>query len=457
MSEDFEWANDYAFLCSPYGFRVHAGPRGKELRATVPYEPGEVLLSEVPLVVWPVRTSASQEAFACCENCMRIKPFNAEGGGQPVKTQRFYADAAAAVHTTPQESAEAATRSCQTNGTGGSAANQTISIDGEDPEAGISVYRAGTPSPLWFCSSRCCQQALGGAANTPGVPDAEEEGGLQPTCTSSPLRKRDPQGFVKACSRSSSSSGSGAARRVFGWQEFLSPEGLHALRRMDSERVACWESNPGPAGGEVGSPIGLEALGRVVARVAATAASLHQLHQWELRDAYAEACRPFLRLVAAEQEEALKLFNAAAAAKRLEEVMEGSICAALGEEVAAALLGVGALAFFFGALMRNAQTVLIWGATEKGSLMVLRAAGVYVLQACCNHSCVPNCAVENGGDACICLKAERRIEAGEELTIAYVPLSLAQPQRQCLLDGYQFICDCMRCQEERQGDPQQRS
>ncbi|KAL8452642.1 hypothetical protein Emed_001206 [Eimeria media] len=373
------------------------------------------------------------------------------------------------------------------NGLASGAASQTnsSSIEGEEAEAGVSVYREGSNSPLWFCSSRCHQQALGAAVDTPGISDANEEQ-LLPTCTSSLLRKRDPQGFVKECSSSSSSSnssssssnnssssnsnssssssrnegvagcvGSGivAARRVYGWQEFLCPEGLHALRVLDKERGGgshCRESNPGPAADEFGSPIGLEALGRVIARVAATAATLHALYQWSIEDAYAEACRPFLRLVAAEQTETQKVFDFNSAAKHLGEVMGSRVCAVLGEEVAAALLGFGALSFFFGALMRNAQSVLVWGATDSGSLMVLRAAGVYVLQACCNHSCVPNCVVENGGDACINLKAERRIEAGEELTIAYVPLSLNQQERQRLLDGYHFICDCMRCQQERQ-------
>ncbi|KAL8426912.1 hypothetical protein ACSSS7_007965 [Eimeria intestinalis] len=467
MAEDFEWEKDYAAMCSPYGFRVHSGAHGKELRATAPFNPGQVLLTEVPLVVWPLNTSALDESFICCENCMRVKPFGAEGGRGAVKTQRLCADAAAA-HT-PQEMVGPHAVDGQTNG-----ANHTSSsLEGEEVEAGISIYREGASSSLWFCSLRCHQQALGVAVDTPEM-SGEQEEGLLPTCTSSLLRKRDQHGFVKECSSSSNHNSSSsksnsssnsckegadgagvvAARRVYGWQEFLSPEGLHALRLLDKKeknKETHRESNPGPAGDACGSPIGLEALGRVVARIAATAATLHALHQWTVDDAYAEACRPFLRLVAAEQSECLMVFDVVDAAKQLQGVMGSGISAVLGTDVAAALLGFGALSFFFGTLMRNAQELFIWGATETGSLMVLRAAGVYVLQACCNHSCVPNCIVENGSDACINLKAERRIEEGEEITINYVPLSLNQQQRQkLLLDSYRFICDCMRCQQERQ-------
>ena len=113
------------------------------------------------------------------------------------------------------------------------------------------------------------------------------------------------------------------------------------------------------------------------------------------------------------------------------------------------------MAHLFGALMRNAQLLLIWGASDCGSLLLLRAAGVFVLQSCCNHSCSPNCSTENAAAAAIYLAAAKPVAAGSELTVSYVPLALPRQQRQALLSSYGFVCCCPRCEAEAQQQQQQ--
>lgn len=438
----FEWAADYEALCSSYNFSVTSGAHGKELKATAAAAPGQVLLTESPLVAWPVRASAGVDEFSCCENCLRIRPFHAD---QHQHAQKVRVGAGALPCRAPASAPLG--ENCGSSPAGGSQPGGS-----DEDEGGVSVHdpKAGV---LWFCSTRCRQQALGVALS-----DVNPSSALATRISDLPeSRKRDTCGYIKESGRSEQpvsgltndgGASSHGVRRVCGWQEFLSPESLRTLRLHDLQH-----RSPRPEDSvqeDSQNPIGVEALGRVVARVAATAASLHQVGGWKVEDAYAEACRPFLRFVAAEAAEAHVAFDIKSAGALLQAALGTSVAAALGTDIAAALLGCDALAFLYGVLMRNAQSLLIWGATNEGTLMVLRAAGVYVLQACCNHSCVPNCCVENGADACISLRAERDIAAGEELTITYVPLGLPQSRRQELLDNYRFTCDCSRCAQEKQ-------
>ncbi|KAI9341963.1 hypothetical protein BDR26DRAFT_859859 [Obelidium mucronatum] len=74
-----------------------------------------------------------------------------------------------------------------------------------------------------------------------------------------------------------------------------------------------------------------------------------------------------------------------------------------------------------------------------------------------NHSCDPNC--EPIQDQIhLTFKTRRRIEAGEELTIAYmdtnVPLA---SRRSALLQDYFFECCCDRCLLESKAKPNQRA
>lgn len=450
----FEWAADYEALCSPYEFSVSVGPHGKALKATAPAVPGQVLLVESPIIAWPVRASASLDAFTCCENCLKIRPFHED---QDMRTQKVRVRSHATSHAAAPASAARIIAPGGVQLCDQTAASTQFANSGEE-EAGVCTHdRQG--NALWFCSRRCHHQALGVPIPAVDSPDDAGEAYDTDEVHRPASRKRDTHGYVRAASGTSpalpnerNASGCSpegyAGRRLFGWQEFLSPEVLRTLRLHDQQQHN--NSKDAPVEEDNENPIGLEALGRVVARVAATAASLHAAEGLGFEDAYAEACRPFLRLAAAEASDAHAAFDLVSASMQLQAALGPSISAALGSEVAAALLGSDALAFFYGTLMRNAQSLLIWGAAQEGTLMVLRAAGLYVLQACCNHSCIPNCCVENGADACITLRAERDIAPGEELTITYVPLSLPQSRRQELLNNYRFVCDCSRCIEEKQ-------
>lgn len=449
----FEWAADYEALCSPYEFSVSLGPHGKELKATASLAPGQVLLVESPIIAWPVKASVSLDAFTCCENCLKIRPFHEDPDRhtQKMRIRPHASSHAAAPASAARNLVPTGAQPCDQ-----AAAPTQLEASGEE-ETGVCTHdRQG--NALWFCSRRCHQQALGAPISALDFPEDTGEACGTDDLNSRASRKRDTHGYIRALSgispalpnerNASGCSPEGCAgRRLFGWQEFLPPDVLRTLRLHDQQHL---NNNLGaPVEEDSENPIGLEALGRTVARVAATAASLHAEGGLGLEDAYAEACRPFLRLAAAEASEAHAAFDLVSASTQLQAALSSSISAALGSEVAAALLGSDALAFFYGALMRNAQSLLIWGAAREGTLMVLRAAGLYVIQSCCNHSCIPNCCVENGADACITLRAERPIAPGEELTIAYVPLGLPQSRRQELLNNYRFVCDCTRCIEEK--------
>ena len=491
MSSDFEWAADYAALCSSYPFSVAWGPHGKELRASQPIAAGQTLLFEAPLLAWPVKASAAFNSFCFCENCLRIRPFCAHPTQHKLKQR----------HAEQYPAANTAADAARHNGAGvlidAPDAPAASAPEGEEEEPGVCVHDPEGGEPLWFCSSRCYHQACG-APNSGyvegGPPDGAAAAGV------GPRSKRNLDGSLmspatlSSNSSNSSSSSKWEEQREFGWMEFLSFGALLRLRHYDQQQHAAADSDAKGNEGEVGAmrsdgsvqraaadgaackteaaeaslerwkanrqesssenPIGVEALGRAVARVAATTATLKNAFKLDLESAYAEACRPFLRLSAAAAAEVLGAFDLQRAQQLLQQQLGAPLAHALGPEAAGALLGENALAFFYGGLMRNAQALLLWGATAAGSLMLLRGAGVYVLQACCNHSCSPNCSVQNEQDAFIALKADRDIQEGEEITITYVPLDLSATQRQQLLNNYQFTCRCSRCAEEMQKEQQ---
>eukprot|EP00750_Incisomonas_marina_P008271 INCI15407.2.p1 GENE.INCI15407.2~~INCI15407.2.p1 ORF type:complete len:552 (-),score=103.05 INCI15407.2:1148-2803(-) len=77
--------------------------------------------------------------------------------------------------------------------------------------------------------------------------------------------------------------------------------------------------------------------------------------------------------------------------------------------------------------------------------LVERGIGLYAAGAVVNHSCAPSAVVLYHGTTQV-FRTLRRIETGEEVTIAYV--DLAQPgrlRRQKLKQGYFFQCQCQRC------------
>jgi len=87
-------------------------------------------------------------------------------------------------------------------------------------------------------------------------------------------------------------------------------------------------------------------------------------------------------------------------------------------------------------------------------------SGVFTLQSCINHSCVPNVTVIGGllntpnSDAQIEVIALRPIKAGEELLMSYLPMgddpdakyyASREHRLRYLREAYLFECDCPKC------------
>ncbi|CDJ35996.1 uncharacterized protein EMH_0051300 [Eimeria mitis] len=434
---------------------------------------------EAPLIAWPVKASADFEAFSFCENCLKIRPFHPEPTQHKQKQRHALAHPAASTTAeTTSQTAEAASQEVESVAAAAAAASE-----GEEEEAGICVRETEGREALWFCSPRCYHQACGGTKT------ADVEGGSPAAAADAVAArsKRNLDGSLMSPANSSNSNSSNKweEQREFGWMEFLSLGALLRLRHYDQQQRVTTGSGASVKGGEMRemrevdaerktessalnnetakrsqekmqaaekdtnteNPIGVEALGP-------TTVTLRNAFNLDLEAAYAEACRPFLRLSAAAAADVFCTFDIQRAQQLLQQQLGGALETALGPDAAGALLGENALAFFYGGLMRNAQALLVWGSTTAGCLMILRGAGVYVLQACCNHSCSPNCTVQNDHDAFIALKADKDIQVGEEITISYVPLDLAAPERQQLLNSYQFTCSCVRCADEAQKQQQ---
>ncbi|KND90266.1 Histone-lysine N-methyltransferase SMYD3 [Tolypocladium ophioglossoides CBS 100239] len=66
--------------------------------------------------------------------------------------------------------------------------------------------------------------------------------------------------------------------------------------------------------------------------------------------------------------------------------------------------------------------------------------------AMANHSCVPNALVQFIGRTAV-LRAERPIEAGEEIEISYTDYTYPLPKRKEALSPYGFECSCPRCRD----------
>lgn len=103
------------------------------------------------------------------------------------------------------------------------------------------------------------------------------------------------------------------------------------------------------------------------------------------------------------------------------------------------------------------RTLARTGAAVEQALGVLAESGqvdgaaVYMVGACCNHSCEPN-AEARGNDAGMQLVALTRITAGNEVTISYVDESILElpldARRKHLQRAYKFWCSCPRCARE---------
>ncbi|XP_056200627.1 histone-lysine N-trimethyltransferase SMYD5 isoform X2 [Falco biarmicus] len=87
---------------------------------------------------------------------------------------------------------------------------------------------------------------------------------------------------------------------------------------------------------------------------------------------------------------------------------------------------------------------------ESGEFLNCEGSGLYVLQSCCNHSCIPNAETsfpEN--NFLLHLTALEDIKAGEEICISYLDCCQRERSRhsrnKILRENYLFTCSCPKC------------
>ena len=93
-------------------------------------------------------------------------------------------------------------------------------------------------------------------------------------------------------------------------------------------------------------------------------------------------------------------------------------------------------------------------AGEQGGDDTTSAWALFPALSMLNHSCAPNVEwrfnTAGDGRATVCVRTLRALEAGEELTVSYLPPRLLEPGRDGerkakLRDGFGFVCACSRC------------
>ncbi|XP_053314054.1 histone-lysine N-trimethyltransferase SMYD5 [Spea bombifrons] len=87
---------------------------------------------------------------------------------------------------------------------------------------------------------------------------------------------------------------------------------------------------------------------------------------------------------------------------------------------------------------------------ETGEFLNCEGSGLYMLQSCCNHSCVPNAEAsfpEN--NFLLHLTAVEDIQPGEEICISYLDCCQRDRSRhsrhKILRENYLFVCSCPKC------------
>ncbi|XP_062839707.1 histone-lysine N-trimethyltransferase SMYD5 isoform X1 [Anolis carolinensis] len=87
---------------------------------------------------------------------------------------------------------------------------------------------------------------------------------------------------------------------------------------------------------------------------------------------------------------------------------------------------------------------------ETGEFLNCEGSGLYVLQSCCNHSCIPNAETSFPDNNFILhLTALEDIRPGEEICISYLDCCQRERSRhsrhKVLRENYLFVCSCPKC------------
>lgn len=83
------------------------------------------------------------------------------------------------------------------------------------------------------------------------------------------------------------------------------------------------------------------------------------------------------------------------------------------------------------------------------------SAGLWVIAAYINHSCIPNAKIEYAGDLMV-LCATRKIASGEEISHSYDGSSDYDARSAALMNTWGFACDCKLCVAEKGDSPEVR-
>uniref|UniRef100_A0A674JRW3 Protein-lysine N-trimethyltransferase SMYD5 n=1 Tax=Terrapene triunguis TaxID=2587831 RepID=A0A674JRW3_9SAUR len=87
---------------------------------------------------------------------------------------------------------------------------------------------------------------------------------------------------------------------------------------------------------------------------------------------------------------------------------------------------------------------------ETGEFLNCEGSGLYVLQSCCNHSCIPNAETSfPDNNFLLHLIALEEIKPGEEICISYLDCCQRERSRhsrhKILREHYLFTCSCPKC------------
>lgn len=226
----------------------------------------------------------------------------------------------------------------------------------------------------------------------------------------------------------------------------------------------------------IDSQFGVEAIARINATIAERTlffvsscgvephgALLNALRPWERICAFPEGAEDLTFHGASAEEVAQALKSTAG---KLQALLATGMSMSEAEAVADLL---GSVPHVSGLMQRLMLNSFQWGhPTDRA----LRFGGVFMMASNCNHSCVPNLeistewtrSVEDEGtveadagaggktsmrESCsFKLRTMADVAKGAELSLSYVDVNLAAPERRKRLSHWGFECHCSRCQEE---------
>jgi hypothetical protein len=205
------------------------------------------------------------------------------------------------------------------------------------------------------------------------------------------------------------------------------------------------------------APISAESVARCIASIAARFLRLKaQNPEASTGELFVYAAHSFNRLLEPPVSATFEDADPAKWAAAVRAAMGPTLAEAqLPPTVVEGLLSDDTIRTVLGELTINAQGLYIKAAEGSGAAPV-HAAGVFTIQSCFNHSCVPNARVRCDASSDITLEMTRAVAAGEEITISYLPALVLElepvAKRHERLKPYFFACRCPKCAAELEAE-----